>query len=98
MVIIIVVGKPCIWEVGRGELCKILPKMSAGWGAGKSGHFTITLLAYKIVLLLLLLLLLFINLINFLLAKWKVNNGSLPEPPPPHPFCCYALPLLDLFP
>ena len=71
--------------------------MSAGWGAGKSGHFTITLLAYEIVLLLLLLLLLFINLINFLLAKWKVNNGSLPNPPP-HPFCCYALPLLDLFP
>ena len=32
--------------------------MSAGWGAGKSGHFTITLLAYEIVLLL------FINLIN----------------------------------
>lgn len=79
MVIIIVVGNPCIWEVGRGELCKILPKMSAGWGAGKSGHFTITLLAYEIVLLLLL----FINLINFLLAKWKVNNGSLPNPPPP---------------
>lgn len=80
MVIIIVVGKPCIWEVGRGELCKILPKMSAGWGAGKSGHFTITLLAYEIVLLLL-----FSNLINFLLAKWKVNNGSLPNPPPPSP-------------
>ena len=73
----------------RGELCKILPKMSAGWGAGKSGHFTITLLAYEVVLLL------FINLINLLLAKWKVNNGSLPTP---HPFCCYALPLLDLFP
>ena len=72
----------------RGELCKILPKMSAGWGAGKSGHFTITLLAYEVVLLL------FINLINLLLAKWKVNNGSLPTP---HPFCCYALPLLDLF-
>ena len=63
--------------------------MSAGWGAGKSGHFTITLLAYEVVLLL------FINLINLLLAKWKVNNGSLPTP---HPFCCYALPLLDLFP
>ena len=88
MVIIIIVGKPCIWEVGRGELCKILPETSAGLEAGKSGHFTITLLAYEVVLLL------FINLINFLLAKWKVNNGSLPNPPPTHsvvtPFRCWT--------
>ena len=92
MVIIIVVGKPCIWEVGRGELCKILPETSAGWGAGKSGHFTITLLAYEIVLLL------FVNLINFLLAKWKVNNGSLPNPPPPPPIVLLRPSVVGPFP
>lgn len=44
LVIIIVVGKLCIWEVGRGELCKILLEMSVGLGVGKLGYFIIILL------------------------------------------------------